>query len=718
MSHSNKKDDHENQDRQQLLEEIRVLRRKLAQYQDMDRDYHLALQGLDNQKIELAAHKNAIGQACTELENSRNKYRTLFELSPVGYLYVAKDAQITDVNLTLSEMFGHPKEQLLFSSITDHVNQDQRGLVTTFLSRILNQGNDSLELTLTGGHGRTISVRMDGVRIYVEQDQATYCLIAVTDISLAKEAQVKIRETFDQLEEVVQKRTSEWKLANKTLEREITIRSHMQEELREREERLRQLTENIHEVFWLLDPQRDSFLYVSPAHAEIWGRWAHDYIDNHDVLIENVHPEDRNIFAALIHPRSTESESFGEFRVVQPLGNVRWVQGRTFPIQDAAGKTYRFAGVMEDITERKMMELENQRKTELLQAVFDHIPVMIHLFDGQRKTKMVNREYVRVLGWSADDANREDFLERCYPDIQERQKAVAHLNSGQPGWCDFETTTRRGTSVSTSWANVELPDGSRIGIGLDITSRREQEDKILTYQGQLRTFASKLSAGREREKRRIAMDIHDRVAQSLTLAKMKLAKFKNHPSLDEHHVQLLQDVMGLIDNSVGESSSLILDLRPPVLYELGLVEAFYELIDIMEEQHGLKGTFTHDDQYDGLTEDLRSTVFRTVRELLLNIAKHARATEFSVWLFHRHQSIYVEVNDDGVGFDTSSISPLSENRKLSFGLFSIREEIRHLGGSLTITSAPGEGTSAVLTLPFSLAEQAQNRDTPPARNAN
>ena len=196
------------------------------------------------------------------------------------------------------------------------------------------------------------------------------------------------------------------------------------------------------------------------------------------------------------------------------------------------------------------------------------------------------------------------------------------------------------------------------------------------------------------------MDLHDRIAQALTLAKMKLAKLKNNPALDAYHVQLVRDVLSLINDSVGESSSLILDLRPPVLYELGLVEALYELVETIEEKHGLKGAFTHNDDYIELTEDLRSTIFRIVRELLMNIAKHSQATEFSIRLFHKQDSIYVEVNDNGVGFDTSSISPLSENRTLSFGLFSSREEARHLGGSLTITSTPGKGTSAILNLPL------------------
>jgi PAS domain S-box-containing protein len=691
-------------ERLKLLEEIKVLRRQQARYEDLDRDYRLALQALENKQEELANHKNTLGRIWADLENSRNKYRALFELAPVGYLYVNGDGLITDVNQALSEMLGFPKNRLLSSAITDLADQDNPGPVSDFLSRILDRKTGSLELTITGGHGRTISVRMEGVPIASEPDQAVHGLIAVTDITMAKEADLKIRETYDQLEEVVQKRTREWKLANQTLEQEIAIRSRTEQELWDREERLRQLTDNIREVFWLLDPHQDSFLYVSPAYEEIWGRWPHQYPDDPNLLIENVHPEDRNIFSDLIHPRSDQAELFGVFRVIQPQGDIRWVQGRTFPIPDAQGRTYRFAGVMEDITDRKIMELENQRKTDLLQAVFDHIPVMIRLFDSQRKSILVNKEYQRVLGWSIEDVNREDFLDLCYPDPQDRQKVMAHLKNRQTGWCDFITKTKTGVSVHTSWANVDLPDGSRIGIGLDITERRAQEEQILAYQGQLRTFASKLNAARDREKRRIAVDLHDRIAQALTLAKMKLAKLKNNPALDAYHVQLVQDVLGLINDSVGESSSLILDLRPPVLYELGLVEALYELVETMEEKHGLQGAFTHNDDYIELTEDLRSTSFRIVRELLMNIAKHSQATEFSIQLFHKPDSICIEVNDNGVGFDTSSISPLSENRTLSFGLFSCREEARHLGGYLTITSAPGKGTSAVLNLPLPLAD--------------
>jgi len=135
----------------------------------------------------------------------------------------------------------------------------------------------------------------------------------------------------------------------------------------------------------------------------------------------------------------------------------------------------------------------------LLQAVFDNIPVMITVYDREGRIKLLNREFVRRIGWSAEEAAKVNLMEKVYPDPAYRKEAWDYMMSATMGWRDFKVTTKGGEIVESTWSNVRLADGSQIGIGIDITERkraeellRRQSDKIATHSRILRTILETL----------------------------------------------------------------------------------------------------------------------------------------------------------------------------------------------------------------------------------
>ena len=159
--------------------------------------------------------------------------------------------------------------------------------------------------------------------------------------------------------------------------------------------------------------------------------------------------------------------------------------------------------------------------------------------------------------------------------------------------------------------------------------------------------------------------------------------------------------MQLIEGAIHDTRSLIFELSPPILYELGLEPAVEWLVERLEERVGIAGTFQGDRAAKPLAQDLQVALFQAVRELLENVGKHARATRFEVTLARDGQRIRMQIEDDGVGFDPAVLSSSPPGK--GYGLFNIKERLGLLGGTLEIESNPGAGTRVLLSAPLAAA---------------
>jgi signal transduction histidine kinase len=243
-----------------------------------------------------------------------------------------------------------------------------------------------------------------------------------------------------------------------------------------------------------------------------------------------------------------------------------------------------------------------------------------------------------------------------------------------------------------------IPSTPRVVISLlDITHLRRAEQKILATNEMLRSLTSELVMTEERERRRIAVELHDHIAQTLALAKMEMDAL-SHRAAGSGMEASCGRISDMLRQSIQETRSLIREISPSVLYELGLNEAVLWLADQFQSKHGLDVNVADGLGNEELEQDLQVLLFRTVRELLMNVVKHARAGKAWVTLEQVADNIAVSVRDDGSGFHMSGSSQ-DEQEMGGFGLFSIRERVRHLGGRLIIESAEGKGTRVRLEVP-------------------
>jgi PAS domain S-box-containing protein len=342
--------------------------------------------------------------------------------------------------------------------------------------------------------------------------------------------------------------------------------------------------------------------------------------------------------------------------------------------------------VLRDVTERKAVESELARKSELLQTIFDNMPCMFNVLGPGVDPLMVNREWTRVLGWTPQDLGRGDILDLLYPDHDERRRTREFIQASDRSWRDFRLRARDGRMIDTSWANFRLSDGTMIGIGQDVTERKRAEEER-------EALSRRLVSVQEEERRTIARELHDEIGQILTGLRLMLEWTSQKTGLE---LAEIKDLAAQISERVKDLS---LNLRPPMLDDLGLVPTLLWHFERYRAQTGIHVRFHHRGvgapRQPGAGE---ITVFRIVQEALTNVARHAGVAEVTVELWAESGSMWLRVEDAGRGFDPAALGALSS------GLSGMRERALLTGGSLAIESRPGEGTRLLARLPLVAAD--------------
>ena len=225
----------------------------------------------------------------------------------------------------------------------------------------------------------------------------------------------------------------------------------------------------------------------------------------------------------------------------------------------------------------------------------------------------------------------------------------------------------------------------------------EPSESLEALRARLRELTSELALAEERERRRVARGLHDEVGHSLALARIRLESLAAGHSGEE--LASLLRVRDLIAEAIEGVRSLTFDLSSPVLYEVGLAAAVEGTAERIAEAAGLEVEFQGDGGREPPEEDRRVLVFRFVRELLLNAAKHAGARSLRVTMRTVEDRVHVTVEDDGVGFDPDEVLRAA-GPGVGHGLRSVAAQVRAVGGRLEVASAPGEGTACRIEVPL------------------
>lgn len=317
--------------------------------------------------------------------------------------------------------------------------------------------------------------------------------------------------------------------------------------------------------------------------------------------------------------------------------------------------------------------------------------------DAAQTIVLYNRAAGRIFGWPAKEVLGQPMALL----LPERFRDGHHRHINQ--FASTGVTSRRmgdGTVIHGRRA-----DGSEFPLEASISQLHTDDGPLFTVilrdvtervraQEELSAFAAQANTIREQEKTRVARELHDELAQSLTALKMDAIWLRDHlPTGLPDMANKLDDMLAMLDASVAATRRIAADLRPLMLDDLGLVAAIEWLAQNFTQRTKVPCQLQMDDALE-LHEPYATAVFRIVQESLANVAKHANASTVVVQLDRTPGRVAVAVRDNGAGFDTEAARPAA-----SLGLLGVRERAQLLKGHATITSAPGEGTTVSAELP-------------------
>ncbi len=381
-----------------------------------------------------------------------------------------------------------------------------------------------------------------------------------------------------------------------------------------------------------------------------------------------------------------------------------------FPLRDAGGRIYAVGGIVTDITDRKRAEQALKEKEKLTRAFLDNSATVAWMKDTEGRYVYLSSNFERRFGVRLDDAlGRTDF------DLWPREMAQQFQDNDclvlrQDRGVEAVEEAQDPDGGRSWWLSYKFPyrdeSGKRYvgGLGVDITDRKRAEEELelsqeelRQHRGQLQGLTPKLISAQERERQRIARELHDDVSQRLAALVLDVAALEQQPPLlPERIPDALSPLREQLERLADDVHRLAYKLPPSILEHAGLRPAIEDHIQQVTHRTGLRIALKTRGVPDGVSLDHATCLFRVLQESLQNVVKHANATDVIVRLSGSPRGIGLSVVDNGTGFDASD---KSGHQLKGLGLISMQERLRLLHGFLRIHSRPADGTKVCAWIP-------------------
>jgi PAS domain S-box-containing protein len=484
--------------------------------------------------------------------------------------------------------------------------------------------------------------------------------------------------------------------------RDVTDRKQTDDKLRQSEALLAEAQQVAHIGSWNWDIANDTIVW-SDEHYRICGLKPQEEAITFERGMSFVHPDDRAMTWQIVEQALQDHQPYECcLRLLHPDGTVRIAQSRGQVQYDDEGKPVRMFGTLQDITERKRAEDELKRQKEIFQAIFDHTPLMIRFTDSNARIQLVNRHWENVMGWTLEEAQKQDTWAEVDP--ADRQRALEFSRQSTGTWADFKVRVRDGRIRVICWASIRLSDDVRIAIGQDVTDRRQEEQTRAAYGSRLQALSRRLVEVQEEERRHLARELHDEIGQMLTGLGFLLAPNGDLPP-DAIHVRCAQ-AQEMVDEVLQRIRELSSDLRPAALDQLGLVAALLTLFERYTNQTKIVVDFRHRLPDKRFAPEVETTAYRIVQEALTNVARHAGVKDATVRVWTTADVLSVQIEDRGRGFDPEVAVATTG----SSGLVGMAERVKLLNGHLTVEATPTLGTQITAELPLHRPAQTEESD--------
>ena len=494
-----------------------------------------------------------------------------------------------------------------------------------------------------------------------------------------------------------------------SLVRDVTEQKQNQQKIEENGHKLNETVNllektltGISDAVMVINPENRTVILANPAVEKIFG-YKPDEIMGRNTKFLHVNTETYEKFGHISEAELEKSDHFfTEYEMRKKDGSIINTENTVNGIYDERGWRTGVVSIVRDITELKQSRMQ-------LKSITDNLPGAVIQYtrksDGTDALTYVSEGAGRIWGVTARQAMENNKLIWDQIDRRDIEKVVASIQNSAENLSPWSIEFRNHhPDYTLKWLHgLGLPhkqaDGSIVwnSLMLDITRRKEAEEEICKYQQSLRDLTTEISLIEEKQRKEIASNIHDNLSQLLVIAKMKLSDLQNTLQ-NEPNEKKLRAAMGYISEAIENSRNITYDLSPPVLYELGLIEAVNWLTEKIKQKHNLQIDLKTELEELPLSESKLIIVYRVIQELFNNIIKHAHAGYACIVLKKAKNGVEIRISDNGKGFLPDK-SAVPGNMKRGFGLFTVKERIQNISGEIAINSAPGKGTTITLFIP-------------------
>jgi PAS domain S-box-containing protein len=575
-----------------------------------------------------------------ELRQSEERFKVLSQEVVEGII-LSENGRIIDANRSITEMFGYRLEELI--------------------------GKDAIELT-PPGYREMVRQRIsdEDTRYYESRGlkkDGTIFPIEIRPRHLPYSGRrIRVTSVID-----------------------LTERKRAEEALIMSEERYRTLVEQLPAVTYMQEIENATLAYVSPQIESVLGYSPEEYLATPGLRSQTIHPEDRGwVLQEDIRTDETGEPYSVEYRRISHDGRVVWVREEAVLVRDSEGRPLFWQGILMDVTERKHQEEALRQSEALYRTVVEQAEENIFLVDAKsRRVLDANDALLRSLGYTDDE-----LKEMTLYDIVAHDQESVDLNIGRIMVEGHRSLGER---------QYRRKDGSLVDVEVNVSAVPYNGEKIMCVVAHDVTERKRaermLEEIREAERNRLARELHDSTLQDIVYA-LQEVQVMQVVSRDDLN-PALEDTAEALKRSVEGLRGAIFELRLKETLEGSLVSSLENLVDLnrrMARGRYELELFVEDDFPARLPNKTGQELTRLVQEALTNVRRHAEAKHVRVELGLDGGLAYVEVSDDGCGFD-------SERATTGIGRQSMRHRALELGGEFSVESAPGEGTMVRFSIP-------------------
>jgi PAS domain S-box-containing protein len=575
-----------------------------------------------------------------ELRQSEERFKVLAQEVVEGII-LSENSKIIDANRSVTEMFGYGLEELIGKNAIELTSPEYREMVS---QRIFDEDTR---------HYESRCLKKDGTSFPVE--------IRPRHLPYSGR-RIRVTSVID-----------------------LTERKQAEEALVVSEERYRTLVEQLPAVTYMQEIENSTLAYVSPQIEGVLGYSPEEYLANPDLRSLTIHPEDRGwVLQEDMRTDETGEPYSVEYRRISRDGRVVWVREEAVLVRDPEGRPLFWQGILMDVTERKHQEDALRQSEALYRTVVEQAEENIFLVDAKsRRVLDANDALLRSLGYTDDE-----LKEMTLYDIVAHSQESVDLNIGRIMVEGHRSLGER---------QYRRKDGSLADVEVNVSAVPYNGEKVMCVVAHDVTERKRaermLEEIREAERNRLARELHDSTLQDIVYALQEVQVMQVVSGDDLNPA--LEDTAEALKRSVEGLRGAIFELRLKESLDRSLVSSLENLVDLNRRM--ARGRYelellVEDDFPSRLPNRAGQELTRLVQEALTNVRRHAKANHVRVELGLDGQFAYVEVSDDGCGFD-------SERATIGMGRQSMRHRALELGGEFSVESAPGEGTRVRFSIP-------------------